>query len=191
VKGKWRYPVAFLVACAFEFLLLSFSEIKFPEYKKEPVQVMVKLTLFEQKEPKKVGVKPKVVSKRKKIRKKLPSKGKKKQPSEGLKPKEGNLPKEYVELVRKSIEENIFYPEVAYAQGIEGLSGVEFEIDSSGKVLNCKIVSGNEILGKATCTAVKRSDIPPLPSSVKAKKVGFQLFVRYSLESVKKWISQE
>ena len=70
MKGKWRYPVAFLVACAFEFLLLSFSEIKFPEYKKEPVQVMVKLTLFEQKEPKKVGVKPKVVSKRKKIRKK-------------------------------------------------------------------------------------------------------------------------
>ncbi|MEO2082426.1 MAG: TonB family protein [Desulfurobacteriaceae bacterium] len=95
----------------------------------------------------------------------------------------GNLPVYFVDAVRKAVEEQIFYPLEAIESGKEGVVRVEFTVDRSGKVLKCRGIEGEKLLVDATCIAVRRASIPPIPESVGNKELVFRLEVEYNLKN--------
>ncbi|WP_041439481.1 energy transducer TonB [Thermovibrio ammonificans] len=103
-------------------------------------------------------------------------------PTQGLKPMQGNLPAAYVEAVREAIAREIFYPLEAYQRGIEGPVMVQFTLDRSGKVLQCKPLFGEPILTEATCIAIKKARFPKIPESVKNDTLTFRLSLEYNLK---------
>lgn len=144
-----------------------------------------KKTVKEEKRKVEKAPKPQVVSR--KPQGELPERAVKKEEVKekrtgGLKPLQGNLPADYVDAVRRAIEENIFYPLEAVQQGIEGPVMVRFTLDRSGRVLECKPLFGRRILEEATCLAIRRSTFPPIPPSVKNERLTFQLQLEYDLK---------
>jgi len=117
---------------------------------------------------------------------KEPMKGKKSESKKGgLKPLQGNLPTTYIELVKKAIEESIFYPLEAIEGGEQGIVTVRFVIDRTGKALECSPLEGkSEILKKATCIAINRAKFPPIPKNIKNKTLSFELDVEYNLQEL-------
>jgi len=121
------------------------------------------------------------------VKKELPKKEVKKEKVKekkrgGLKPLQGNLPADYLEAVRLAIQENIFYPLEAIEKGIEGPVMVQFTLNRSGRVVECKPLFGHRLLTQATCLAIKRSNFPPIPKSVKNDRLTFQLQVEFDLK---------
>lgn len=98
-----------------------------------------------------------------------------------LRPLEGNLPVSYVDAVKRAIEESIFYPLEAIEKGIEGPVIVQFSLNRKGKAIECKAVSGKEILTEATCMAIKKATFPPIPHSIKNDRISFQLQIEFNL----------
>ncbi len=200
-----RYFIALLVAALLEFLFIKVLPNLLKPAPKE-VNRVIEISLFkpqvktprirverqrgkkevkEEKRRVKELPRPKVTSKapaKELPKKKVEEERVKEKRRGGLKPLQGNLPADYINAVRRAIEENIFYPLEALREGIEGPVMVRFTLDRSGKVVECKPLFGQRILEEATCLAIKRSSFPPIPPSVKNNRLTFQLQVEYDLK---------
>lgn len=209
MRAPVRYTLALLLALLFEFLFIKAIPSLLRPAPRE-VNRIIEISLFKpqvkstevrverekgrkkvRKERRRVRElpRPEVVSK--KPAKELPKKEIKKEKlrekrSGGLKPLQGNLPADYVDAVRRAIENNIFYPLEAIQEGIEGPVMVRFTLDRSGRVVECRPLFGQRILEEATCLAIRRSTFPPIPGTVKNDRLTFQLQVEYDLKKALK-----
>ncbi len=202
MKGSVRFLIAFFVSICLELIFFSFSASLLKGHKTE-VKEVIRISLIEPEEkrftikkadrkpgrkkktnskpieekPKLESTKPeKNLSAEKKVAKKPSPKG-----NGGLKSLSGNLPATYIDAVRRAIQNSIFYPVEAIQMGKKGKVEVTFTIDRSGKVLNCRGISGERILKQAACISVKKASIPPIPETVKNETLTFQLEVNYDL----------
>jgi protein TonB len=202
MKTGIRIIVALLVSILLE---LAFIELTKSIYQPQPKEVseVIKISLIKPQNQrirveKKIGKKrrrkkvhPKFTPKKanltsKRPLNKVPRERKEKVVSSGgLKAFEGNLPLSYLEAIRRAIEENIFYPLEAIENGEEGRVLVGFVLNRSGKVVECKSLRGkSKILKEATCIAIRRANFPPIPKSIKNKKLKFQLEIEYNLDTL-------
>jgi len=77
-------------------------------------------------------------------------------------------------LIRAKLQKNLLYPPIARLNSLQGTVRVRFEIESSGKPLNVKIVesSGFEVLDKAAVkTVLASAPLPVVPLKVKVPVV--------------------
>jgi len=87
----------------------------------------------------------------------------------------------YKALVLSALRKNKFYPPLARRLGIEGKVLVEIEVNKKGELLSVRALSGNRVLKKGALKLVKRSKLPPLPSSFKGDKLKFRVEIVYKL----------
>ena len=200
MKTPVRLVLSVLIALIFEFLFFKGTILALKEPKRE-IKRVIKISLFRKTEEihrvkverergkekvteTKVERKLKANLESKKPLKKVQKKSsaEKRKKGEGLKPLQGNLPENYVERVKEAIEEQIFYPLEAIQSGIEGEVVVQFTLNRNGKAVDCKPLSGNEILSQATCIAIKNAKFPRIPENIKNDEIQFQLQINYNLK---------
>jgi len=195
-----RFVLSLLLAALLEFLFLELTTSVLTPPKRE-INRIIKISLVRpekrvetvrverssghsKKEERKVKKAPEPKLESKTPEKRVPEKGKREQKREGgsLKPLQGNLPANYIDAVRRAIEETIFYPLEAIEKGIEGPVVVQFTLNREGKAVECRPVEGAPILTEATCIAIKQAKFPPIPSSIKNDRITFQLQIEFNLK---------
>jgi protein TonB len=87
----------------------------------------------------------------------------------------------YKALVISALRKNKFYPPLARRLGIEGKVLVEIEVNRKGELLSVRALSGNRVLKRGALKLVKRSKLPPLPSSFRGDKLRFRVEIVYKL----------
>lgn len=74
----------------------------------------------------------------------------------------------YVQLIRRQIEQHKVYPALARTLDMSGTVEVSYVINRQGKLIDVEIAatSGSEILDKAALQAVRAAVVPPMPEDV-------------------------
>jgi len=89
--------------------------------------------------------------------------------------------KEYLENLKRRINEHKTYPKVAQSSHIEGRVMIEFTISPRGELLSLVILEGKKIFHKATENAVQKSFPFPLNEDLFTSIMTFQIELNYSL----------
>lgn len=89
--------------------------------------------------------------------------------------------KEYLENLKRRINEHKTYPKVAQSSHIEGRVMIEFTISPRGELLSLVILEGKKIFHKATEDAVQKSFPFPLNEDLFTSIMTFQIELNYSL----------
>ena len=89
--------------------------------------------------------------------------------------------KEYLENLKRRINEHKTYPKIAQNSHIEGKVMIEFTISPRGELLSLVILEGKKIFHKATEDAVQKSFPFPLNEDLFTSVMTFQIELSYSL----------
>ncbi len=89
--------------------------------------------------------------------------------------------KNYLESLRKRINEHKIYPRIAQTSHIEGNVKVEFTISPKGELLSFVILEGKKIFHKATEEAIQKSFPFPLNEDLFTSSMTFQIELNYTL----------
>jgi len=89
--------------------------------------------------------------------------------------------KEYLENLKRRINEHKTYPKIAQNSHIEGKVMIEFTISPRGELLSLVILEGKKIFHKATEDAVQKSFPFPLNEDLFTSIMTFQIELNYSL----------
>jgi len=96
-----------------------------------------------------------------------------------------DLIKIYLMNIRKKIEANKIYPDIARKMGIEGAAEIEFTLNQNGSLKGIKILktSGSKILDNAAINAVKSAlPLPPIPAKLKMHRITVKLLLVFKLD---------
>ncbi|MCS7181470.1 MAG: energy transducer TonB [bacterium] len=91
----------------------------------------------------------------------------------------------YFKLIKKKIDEKIFYPEIARRRNIEGKIKIQFILKKNGVLEELKILksSGNEILDKTSLEIIKNaSPFPEFPVDLNYEKISFIIEFNFKLK---------
>ncbi|WP_263832179.1 energy transducer TonB [Sulfurospirillum oryzae] len=89
--------------------------------------------------------------------------------------------KEYLENLKRRINEHKTYPKIAQNSRIEGNVMIEFTISPKGELLSFVVLGGKKIFHKATEDAVQKSFPFPLNEDLFTSVMTFQIELNYSL----------
>lgn len=96
-----------------------------------------------------------------------------------------SLDTSYFKLVKKKIDEKIFYPEIARRRNIEGKVKIQFILNNDGNLREIKILksSGNKILDDASIEIIKKSaPFPKFPENLDYKEISFSIDFNFYLK---------
>jgi pilus assembly protein CpaC len=91
----------------------------------------------------------------------------------------------YTRRVIKRIQENFVYPSEARKKKLQGLVSLSLQINSTGELIEAKIVqsSGSEILDENAAGIIKRiSPFPPFPPDIEERELWINIPIAYKLE---------
>ncbi len=89
--------------------------------------------------------------------------------------------KEYLEKLKRRINEHKTYPKIAQNSHIEGSVIIKFTISPKGELLSFVVLEGKKIFHKATEDAVQKSFPFPLNEDLFTSNMTFQIELNYSL----------
>ena len=89
--------------------------------------------------------------------------------------------KEYLEKLKRRINEHKTYPKIAQNSHIEGRVTIEFTISPRGELLSFVILEGKKIFHKATEEAIQKSFPFPINEDLFTSVMTFQIELSYSL----------
>jgi protein TonB len=92
--------------------------------------------------------------------------------------------KVYAAEIRNRMARYLKYPSEARSRGLEGVATVTFTVESSGRIVNVRVVkgSGQRVLDDEASALMRRiSPLPPIPAAVKRPKLVFTVPIRFKL----------
>jgi len=106
-------------------------------------------------------------------------------PKEWFSPDVTGILQSFFSSIRKKIESQKRYPELAKDFGIEGRSGIKMTILEDGNLEKAEIVdsSGNQLLDNAALQSIlKAAPFPPIPKDAKQSKIEVSIYLVFKIE---------